>query len=428
VASTGAIRGYANPIGRGPLGERSHIAMAEYVCKVGDATGRVLQQLETAQSPEEARQKLADRGLYVFSVHTHFDILTRFSRKHSNRAVRPHDFLVFNQQFNTLVKAGLPIMKALDLLAERAAAVSLRPILAEVRRRVREGALLSEALAAQGAFPPVYIAAVTAGERSGNLSGVLEQYIEYLQVSTGFRSRLITTLIYPAVLTVTALAVVTYVVTFAMPRFASLYKDLGIPLPVPTTILLSIALPLRNYFLIILAIAGLAGIGLFVWTRSDRGALAIDRLKPKIPIFGDIWVKAQIAQFVRTLSTLLSGGTPLVPALHTSSAAIDSRLLSVSIEQATVRVKEGQALHLSLAETHLIPALALEMIEVGEASGALAAMLTSIAQFYEEEVGMRLQRTLAVIPMVILAVMAVVVGFILISLYLPMFSIQVGAS
>ncbi len=343
--------------------------MAEYVCKVGDATGRVLQHLETAQSAEEARQKLADRGFYVFSVHTHFDILTRFSRAHSDRKVRPNDFLVFNQQFNTLVKAGLPILKALDLLAERAAAMSLRPILAEVRRRVREGALLSEALAAQGAFPPVYIAAVTAGERSGNLSGVLEQYIEYLQVSTGFRSQLITTLIYPAVLTVTALSVVTYVVTFAMPRFAALYKDLGIPLPVPTTILLSIALPLRNYFLIILAIAALAAIGVFVWTRSDRGALAIDRLKPRIPIFGDIWVKAQIAQFVRTLSTLLSGGTPLVPALHTSSAAIDSRLLSVSIEQATARVREGQALHLSLAETHLVPALALEMIEVGEASG-----------------------------------------------------------
>ncbi len=401
--------------------------MAEYVCKVGDGTGRILQHLETAQSADEARQKLADRGFYVFSVRNHLDILARFSRSHRDRAVRPNDFLVFNQQFNTLIKAGLPILKALDLLAERAAAVNLRPILAEVRQRVREGSLLSEALAAQGAFPPVYIAAVTAGERSGNLSGVLEQYIDYLRVSTGFRSRLITTLIYPAVLTVTALSIVTYVVTYAMPQFASLYKELGIPLPVPTAILLSIALPLRNYFLIIAAVAVVAGMGVFVWTRSDRGALAIDRLKPRLPIFGDIWVKAQIAQFVRTLSTLLSGGTPLVSALHTSSAAISSRLISASVEQAADRVKEGQSLHVSLAETHLVPALALEMIEVGEASGALAAMLTSIALFYEEEAGTRLQRTLAVIPMVILGVMAVMVGFILISLYLPMFSLQVGA-
>jgi len=402
--------------------------MAEYVCKVGDASGRVLQQLETAQSADEARQKLADRGFYVFSVRNHLDILARFSRSRSDRSIRPSEFLVFNQQFNTLVKAGLPIMKALDLLAERAAAVSLRPILAEVRQRVREGALLSEALAAQGAFPPVYIAAVTAGERSGNLSGVLEQYIEYLRTSTGFRSRLITALIYPAVLTATAIAVVSYVVTYAMPQFALLYKDLGIPLPVSTSILLSIALPLRNYFLIIAALVALAVIGIFTWMRSDRGALAIDRLKPKFPIFGDIWVKAQIAQFVRTLSTLLSGGTPLVPALRTSAAAIDSRLISVSVEQAADRVREGQALHVSLRETRLVPDLAIEMIEVGEASGALAAMLTSIALFYEEEVGTRLQRTLAVIPMVILAIMAVVVGFILISLYLPMFSLQIGAS
>ena len=384
--------------------------------------------METAQSADEARQKLVDRGFYVFSVRSHLDILARFSRSRADRTIRPHDFLVFNQQFNTLVKAGLPILKALDLLAERAAAVSLRPILAEVRQRVREGALLSEALAAQGAFPPVYIAAITAGERSGNLSGVLEQYIEYLRVSTSFRSRLITTLIYPAVLTVTALAIVSYVVTYAMPQFAGLYTELGVPLPAPTRILLSIALPLRNYFLIVVAIAVIMGAAVFVWTRSDRGALAIDRLKPKLPLFGDVWVKAQIAQFVRTLSTLLSGGTPLVSALHTSSAAITSRLISSSIDRAADRVKEGQSLHLSLAETHLVPALALEMIEVGEASGALAAMLTSIALFYEEEAGTRLQRTLAVIPMVILGVMAVVVGFILISLYLPMFSLQIGST
>jgi len=400
--------------------------MAEYVCKVGDATGRILEHLETAQSADEARQKLADRGLYVFSVRNHFDFASLFGRSRGSRAVRPNDFLVFNQQFNTLIKAGLPILKALDLLSERAAAVSFRPILAEVRQKVREGALLSEALAAQGSFPPVYIAAVTAGERSGSLSGVLDQYIEYLRVSTGFRSRLITTLIYPAVLTVTALAVVTYVVTYAMPQFATLYGELGIPLPVPTKILLSIAIPLRNYFVVIAAIVAVAAIGIFVWTRSDRGALAIDRLKPRFPVFGDIWVKAQIAQFVRTLSTLLSGGTPLVPALHTSSAAIDSPLISTSVEQAADRVKEGQALHVSLRETRLVPDLALEMIEVGEASGALAAMLTSIALFYEEEVGTRLQRTLAVIPMVILAVMAAVVGFILVSLYLPMFSLQVA--
>ena len=402
--------------------------MAEFVCKVGDTAGRVFQQIESAQSEGEARQRLADRGLYVFSVHKHLDLFSQVGQATGGRKIRPHDFLVFNQQFNTLIKAGLPILKALDLLSERAASAQLRPILGEVRQRVRDGALLSEAMAAQGSFPPVYVTVISAGERSGNLTGVLEQYIAYLRVSTGFRSGLITTLIYPSVLVAAALLVVTYVVTYAMPRFAELYHELNVPLPAPTQILLAIALPLRTYFLVFIVVIALVAISILLWTRSQAGALAIDRLKPRMPILGEVWLKAQIAQFARTLSTLLAGGTPLVPALHTASAAIGSPLISTSVDSAADRVKEGKSLHASLADTQLVPQLALEMIEVGEASGSLAAMLTSVAEFYEEEVGIRLQRTLTWIPIVILVVMAIVVGFILIALYLPMFSLQVGTS
>jgi type IV pilus assembly protein PilC len=401
--------------------------MAEFVCKVGDASGRIFQQIETAQSEGEVRQKLAERGFYVFSVRHHFELLARLTQSSSIRTIHPRDFLIFNQQFSTLIKAGLPILKALDLLADRTAAPRLRPILAEVRQRVRDGALLSEALAAQGAFPPVYVTAVTAGERSGNLTGVIDQYIAYLRVSTGFRSRLLTALIYPAVLVAVAFLLITYVVTYAMPRFGELYHELGIPLPGITTVLLAIALPLRTYFLAIIVVAAIAAAFIFVWTRSDRGAIAIDRLKPRVPVLGDIWLKSEIAQFVRTLSTLLTGGTPLVPALNTAASSIGSRLIATSVETASGRVKEGQSLHASLAQTRLIPELALEMIEVGEASGALAPMLNSVAEFYEEEVSTRLERTLSWVPIVILLVMAVVVMFILLALYLPLFSLQVGA-
>jgi type IV pilus assembly protein PilC len=401
--------------------------MADFVCKVGDASGRIFQQVETAQSEAEARQKLADRGYYVYTVRNQFNALAQLSQSGRDRKIRSDEFLIFNQQFNTLVRAGLPILRALDLLAERAAAVRLRPILEDVRQRVRTGALLSEAMAAQGSFPPVYITVIAAGERSGNLTGVLEQYIAYLRVTTGFRSRLITALIYPAVLVLVALIVVSYLATYALPKFAELYQQLNVPLPASTRILLAIAVPLRDYFAVFAMIIVAAAVGLFVWTRSDRGAIAIDRLKPRIPLFGDIWIKAQIAQFVRTLATLLGGGTPLVPALRTSAAAISSKLVATSVEHASDRVKEGQSLHVSLAETRLVPGLALEMIEVGEASGALTAMLTSVAEFYEEEVDTQLTRSLSWIPIVILVVMAVVVGFILISLYLPMFSLQVGS-
>jgi type IV pilus assembly protein PilC len=400
--------------------------MAEFVCKVGDAAGRVFEQTESAQSEQEAKQKLIDRGLYVFSVRGHVNLHALMGRASRERAIHPNDFLIFNQQFNTLIKAGLPILKSLDLLAERAAARRLRPILADVRKSVREGSLLSEALAEQGSFPPVYVTAVTAGERSGNLSGVLDQYITYLRVSTGFRSRLITTLIYPAVLVITAVLVLTYVVTSAMPKFADLYHDLDVPLPTPTRILLGIALPLRHYFIVfIIALAAGTFVAL-LWSRSERGAMAIERIKPHIPVVGGVWVKTQVSQLLRTLSTLLTGGTPLVPALVTSAAAINSKLFAGAVTEAAERVRQGKSLHESLVQTQLMPELALEMIEVGEASGALSAMLTSVAEFYEEEVGTSLQRILSWIPIVVLLVMAVVVGFILISLYLPMFSLQVG--
>jgi type IV pilus assembly protein PilC len=401
--------------------------VAQYVCKVGDTSGRVFQQLETAQTEGEVRQKLAERGFHVFSVKNEFNILAQFSGASRARKILTNDFLIFNQQFNTLIKAGLPILKSLELLAERAAAPRLRPILQDVRQRVRDGALLSEALEAQGSFPPVYVTAITAGERSGNLTGVLEQYISYLRVSTGFRKGLITALIYPSILVVAVIVTLSYLVTYAMPQFAKLYSDLGIKLPAITQFMLSLSVPLRDYFLLVFAIVVVAAVAIFLWTRSDQGAVAIDRLKPKIPVFGDIWLKSQIAQFVRTLSTLLAGGTPLVAGLETSSQAIGSRLIATSVQGAGARVREGRTLHESLAETRLVPDLALEMIEVGEASGALAAMLTSVAEFYEEEVSTRLQRTLIWVSPAILVVMAVVVGSILISLYLPLFSLQVGS-
>jgi type IV pilus assembly protein PilC len=402
--------------------------MAEFVCKVGDASGRIFQQLETAQSEEEARQKLTDRGFFVFSVRSHLDFFSQFGRSRSERKLRLNDFLIFNQQFNTLTKAGLPILRSLDLLAERAAAPRLRPILADVRHRVREGALLSEALEAQGSFPPVYVTAITAGERSGNITGVLDQYISYLRVSTGFRRSLLTALIYPAILVVAVSLIMTYLVTFAMPKFAQLYQELDVPLPRVTSIVLSLAIPLRTYFLFFAAGVALFALVIFAWTRTDRGAIVIDSFKPRIWIFGDIWLKAQIGQFVRTLSTLLAGGTPLVSALQTSSSAMGSKLLASHVAQAADRVREGESLHVSLAETRLIPDLAIEMIEVGEASGALPAMLTSVAEFYEEEVSTRLQRALIWISPAILILMAGVIFLILIALYLPLFSLQIGAA
>ncbi len=402
--------------------------MAEFVCKVADSAGRVFSQVEAAQTLVEARQKLAERGFYVYSVRPRGGLLGQLFTPRRQRGMGGSDFLIFNQQFNTLIKAGLPILKALDLLAERAASPRLRPLLADVRESVREGALLSEALEQQGVFPKVYTTSVLAGEKSGNLTGVLDSYIAFQRVTSGFRNRLKVVLIYPTILVIAVTLILSYLVTYVIPEFSKLYTDLNVPLPTLSKVMLAVALPVRAYILIVLPVLAIAAVPAILWARSERGGLLLERIKPRLPVLGDIWLKAQVAQMVRTLSTLLAGGTPLVGALATSAASVNSRLLSRAISQAAEGVRQGQPLHASLAATRLVPELALEMIEVGEASGSLPAMLTSVAEFYEEEVNLRLSRVLAFIEPGILLLMALVVAFILISLYLPIFSLSVGAT
>ncbi len=400
--------------------------MAEFLCKVADASGRVFSQVEAAESITEARQKLSDRGLFVYHVRPQGGVFSQLFGGRREKSVDGNDFLVFNQQFNTLIKAGIPILKALDLLAERAASVRLRPVLGEVRRLVREGTTLSEALEQQGVFPKVYTVSILAGEKSGNLPGVLEYYIAYQRVTTGLRKKLISTLIYPAILICAATGIVGYLVTTVIPKFATLYNDLNIRLPEATRILLAVTVTYRAYLLGAIGLLLFLVIGAFAWSRSSRGGLVLERLRMRLPLIGDTLTKFQFAQFSRTLSTLLAGGTPLVQAMETSGGAIRSRLVSGAIAKGAQLVREGQSLHDSLDSTGLVPELALEMIQVGEASGALAPMLGSVAEFYEDEVNTQLANLVALIEPAILIFMAILIAFILVALYLPMFSLSIG--
>jgi type IV pilus assembly protein PilC len=396
--------------------------MGEFVCRVADATGRVYSHIEAAGTQAEARQKLADRGLYVYSVENRNRMLSGVLQAKSNRQVGGSDFLILNQQFNTLIKAGLPILRALDLLAERASSPRLRPIIGQIRDRVREGKSLSEAVAEAGVFSKVYSTAILAGEKSGNLSGVLDYYIAYQKVSTGVRKKILATLVYPVLLITVACVVVTYLVTVVIPKFALLYRDMNVELPTATRVLIALTVDYRPVIVGIVAVLFLLSVGLFFWSRSEQGGEALDRLKFRLPMIGDTSLKFQVAQFCRTLSTLLTGGTPLVAGLQTAGDAMQSPLLRGSITRATQMVREGDSLNTALAATQIMPELALDMIEVGESSGALAPMLTSVAEFYEEEVNLRLSAMVSLIEPAILIFMGMLVAFILISLYLPIFS------
>ena len=400
--------------------------MAEFLCKVADSTGKVFFHVEPAESIVEARQKLSDRGLFVYNVRPRAGMLAQLFGRKRQKSVEGNDFLVFNQQLNTLIKAGIPILRALDLLSERAAAERLRPVLGEVRRLVREGTPLSEALEQQGVFPKVYTVSILAGEKSGNLSGVLEYYIAYQRVTTGFRKKLIATLIYPTILICAATGIVTYLVSSVIPKFAGLYNDLNITLPQATRILIAITVTYRPYLLSTVALLVVLAAAAFAWSHSQEGGLAMERVRMRLPLIGETVTKFQFAQFCRTLSTLLTGGTPLVQAMETAGGAIRSRLVSGAIAQGAQLVREGQSLHNSLSSTGLVPDLALEMIEVGEASGSLSAMLASVAEFYEEDVNTHLANLVAIIEPAILVFMAILIAFILVALYLPMFSLSAG--
>src|SRR5467141_3122769 len=269
--------------------------MGEFVCRVADSEGRVFSHVEAAGSLDEVRQKLVDRGLYIYSVESRGGRLGNLIRRGSARQIGGSDFLILNQQFNTLIKAGLPILRALDLLADRASSPKLRPVISQVRDRVREGKSLSEAVAEAGAFSKVYSTAILAGEKSGNLPGVLDYYIAYQRVSTGVRKKILATLVYPVLLISVAIIIVTYLVTAVIPKFALLYRDLNVELPGPTRLLIALTVDYRYVFLGAVALMAAAAAGVFLWSRTEEGGTAFDRFKFRLPVIGDTLLKFQVA-------------------------------------------------------------------------------------------------------------------------------------
>jgi type IV pilus assembly protein PilC len=393
----------------------------EYICKVGTATGRVENQTEEALSEAELRQRLAAAGYYVFSVEPKQALRARLRGLHRRR-VRPDDFLIFNQQLLTLSKSGLPLHKSLELLARQTRSEELRAAVEDVRERVRAGALLSEAFEALGQFPRIYSASLRAGERSGSLDRVLAQYVTYQKATRTFRKKFIAGFIYPAFLLVFLVALIAFVITFIVPRFAMLYADLDVQLPYLTRFLIEFSLGVRRVGALVLLGIGAGVLALRGAWRSRRTRLAWDKVKFRLPVAGKLLLKFSVAEFARTLGTLLQGGIPIVTALETVKESVTSPLLGQAIGQAQVEVTGGRSLSASLRMTGFFPAIALDMLEVGETTGALPTMLESLAEFFEEDVNIDLSTLVALVDPVMIASIAVVVAFVLVAFYLPLFS------
>ena len=398
--------------------------MAEFVVKIADDRGRVQQHVEQGISEAEVRDRFSAQGYLVYWVKPQ-GLLTGGVSLRRRRKLKQSSFLVFNQQFLTLIRAGLPILNSLELLIKRQKDAQLKQILENVRDRVKGGELLSDAFAAQGIVPKIYTTTLMAGEKSGNIDEVLTRYISFQRLAMTFRKKLFVSLIYPSLLVTVVMIMVTFLFTYVVPKFAELFNSLDAKLPAITVFMLKVGVLAQKYAPFVLVGLILAAFVLWRWKETDRGADRIDRIILGTPLLGDIRLKHQIASFSRMLSTLLQGGLPLVPAMETAGSSMTSRRILKGVMRAGTRVREGQGLAPSLEEQEIFPELAVEMIEVGESTGALPAMLNSVAEFYEEDVQTALGASMALIEPLILIVMAVFVGGVLISLYLPIFTLGV---
>jgi type IV pilus assembly protein PilC len=295
--------------------------------------------------------------------------------------------------------------------------------LLNVTERVKSGESLSAAFEAQGGFPTIYTTTLLAGERSGNLQEVLERFISFQRISLTFSKKLTASLIYPTVLIVFVTGLFIFLITVVVPQFSTLYDGMGIKLPWLTVALLNFGIGAQHKGPWVALLLAAAIYGLVRYSKTDRGRDQVDGFRIGIPIFGKIWIKYQVALFGRTLSTLLTGGLPLVPSLETAAKSISSNRIAKAVFSSVVRVREGKSLADSLSGTKVFPAVSTEMIAVGEQTGALPQMLNSVAEFFEEDVETALTALMALIEPMILLVMGVFVVVILIALYLPIFSL-----
>jgi type IV pilus assembly protein PilC len=396
--------------------------MADFVCKFGNAAGHVMSETRQAGSEDELRQNLVSEGYYVFSVQPR-EVLKAKLASVGKGKVRADDFLIFNEQFLTLSKSGLPLQKSLEMLARQTRSEALRGAIEEVQEKVRAGKLLSEAFEEVGKFPKVYASTLSAGERSGSLDKVLSQYVTYQKARRTFRKRFVTALIYPAVLLFFLTILVSGVTIWVIPRFAELYKNLDVKLPTVTLLLIEFSRSFRILGIVLLVSIVVAILVLRVAWRSHATRLTWDRIKFRLPVAGKLLLKFSVAEFARTLSTLLQGGIPVVAALETTKASVSSPLLVEAIEQAQQEVTGGRSLSSGLRLSGFFPSTVLDMVEVGESTGALPPMLDGVAEFFEEDVNIDLSTLVAMIDPLMIGIIAMVVAFVLVAFYMPLFSL-----
>ena len=394
--------------------------MPEYVARIGTADGSILERTFTAEDEKALRSDLQQQYL-VLGIRRKTTIAGLVPGFGPRRGIKMKEFLLFNQELASLLKAGLPILSSLDILTERRKNPVFKKALIEVRDKVRGGLSLSEAFGEQGdLFPKIYCSTLASGERSGEVANVLHRFITYQKTLLTTKRKVTSALIYPAVLFSLSIGVITILVTMVVPKFVDFYGDLGADLPLITRMLIGVSTLVTDYILVL--IAGIVGLAMAfrAWQRTDAGKLALDRIKLRVPLVGDILQRFAASRFVRTLGTLLAGGIPAVSALGIAGRAVGNLVFERALMDVERKVREGSSLWQALDDTHLFSDIAIEMSRVGESTGALSEMLVSVADFYDEEIDTRLSTVMSLLEPFMLIFMGMIVALMMLAIYLPL--------
>lgn len=396
--------------------------MPQFTVRIGTPEGEVIERQVQATTARAAQEEMRRQGMYVFDAKR--GAFTLRELLPGRRRISTERFLLFNQELLALVKAGLPIIQSFDILLERQKNPAFREILSDIRDKIKSGIALSDAFGAYGdLFPPIYSTSLRAGERSGDLEGVIRRFLRYQKMIVNLRKRVIGAMIYPTILIALSTVMVFIMLTVVIPKFTEFFAGFDAQLPAFTRALIALAMFLRTNFLIVTA-AVIVGIFAIRQWITTGGRAIWDRIKLQLPMVGGIFHRFAVLQFTQSLGTLLSGGTPMVPALEIASQSITNYAVSTRVAGIVQNVREGEPLWRSLESTRVIGDLAVEMIKVGESTGALTEMLGNVSEFYDEEIEARLGRMVAAIEPLILVFMGLVIAVLLYAFYLPLFQLS----
>lgn len=396
----------------------------QFLARVGTPEGSVVEQLHHATDERALRQDLQRKGLHVFEVRPKRALAVALPRRRRRRKLPMQNFLVFNQELAALLSAGLPLLQCLELMLERMKDPLFREVLTDIRERVESGQELSAAFEAHAdLFPRLYPSSLKAGERSGDLEKVIRRFVRYLQLVLDARKRVVSALVYPAVLVCLSAAMIILMTVYVVPKFAGFYADLDAELPLITRATLGVGSFLQQNWVWIVGSVLVGGFLIRRWAETPAGRIALDRLKLRVPILGEVFHRFGISEFTRSLATLLDGGLPLVPSLEISVGAVGNAYLRDRLEPTVQRVREGKPLYGALEQSRVMEDLAIDMVKVGETTGALGTMLTNVSDFLDQEVEIRMGRLLSLVEPLMLVFMGLIIALLLISVYLPMFSV-----